>query len=57
MQCEEEEEEEEDAASEDEVGTTNYFLPPKMPLHVFLGSGGRRISFCSQIAKDAIVCM
>ena len=58
MQCEEEEEEEEeDAASEDEVGTTNYFLPPKMPLHVFLGSGGRRISFCSQIAKDSIVCM
>ena len=41
MRCEEEEEEEEeeDAASEDEVGTTNYFLPPKMPLHVFLGSG------------------
>ena len=40
---------------EDEVGTTNYFPPPKMPLRVFLGSEGRRISFCSQITRYVFI--
>ena len=42
---------------EDEVGTTNYFPPPKMPLRVFLGSEGRRISFCSQITRYVFIYM